>query len=162
MPAVVINGKTIDFGIDRNSITINGRIVEFDILHEYEGKLLVRIGNSVEEIIFFPNGKGVRVYIGNFAYGFEVLSDRDLLLRRLEPEGTRRHAHSEINAPMPGLVVRTLVVKGDHVKKGNSLVILEAMKMENEIRTPVDAEVGEVLVHEGDIVEKDQTIIRLA
>ncbi|MCL4540378.1 MAG: acetyl-CoA carboxylase biotin carboxyl carrier protein subunit, partial [Bacteroidetes bacterium] len=64
--------------------------------------------------------------------------------------------------PMPGLVVKTLVEKGDTVKKGTSLLILEAMKMENEIRTPADAEVAEVLVKDGDIVDKDQTIVRLA
>jgi biotin carboxyl carrier protein len=62
---------------------------------------------------------------------------------------------------MPGLVVKVLVAEGEKVKQGAKLIILEAMKMENEIRTAADSEVAELLVREGQIVEKDQTILRL-
>ncbi len=162
MPAILLNGKTVNFRIDGNAIVADGRTVDFEILRETEGKLLVKIGGAVEELIFSENGDGVELFLNNSTQKFEVLSDRDLLLRGLEREGARHHAHSEVRAPMPGLVVKTLVKKGDVVRKGDSLLILEAMKMENEIRTPAEAEVAEVLVKDGDIVEKDQTILRLA
>lgn len=162
MPAIIINGKTVSFKVEGNSILVDGRKIDFSVLREAEGKILVQIGGAVEEIILTGNGDGVELFSNNATQKFEVLSDRDLLLRSLERGSSRYHAHSEIKAPMPGLVVKTLVKKGDTVKKGTSLLILEAMKMENEIRTPADAEVAEVLVKDGDIVDKDQTIVRLA
>lgn len=161
MPAIIINGKTINFKIEGNSILVDGRTIDYSVLRETEGRILVKIGGSIEEIIFSGNGDGVELFSNNATRKFEVLSDRDLLLRSLERDSSRHRALSEIKAPMPGLVVKTLVKNGDAVKKGTSLLILEAMKMENEIRTPADAEVAEVLVKDGDIVDKDQTIVRL-
>ncbi len=161
MPAISFDGKTLNFRIEGGAIVTDGKRIEFTILREEEGRLLVKTGNSVEEIVYTESGGGVQLFSGDVPRKFEVLSDRDLLLRSLEPDSLSQHTHSEIKAPMPGLVVRILVKKGDTVKRGTNLMILEAMKMENEIRTPVDAEVGDVLVRDGDIVEKDQVIVTL-
>lgn len=161
MPAILINGKTINFKTTGSCIVVDGREIEFSLLREEKGRLLVRIGSSIEEIVFSENGRGMEVFHDNSTTHIEVLSDRDLLLRSLESRSSVRHGHSEIKAPMPGLVVKALVKKGDMIKRGTKLIILEAMKMENEIRTPIDAQVGDVLVKEGDKVEKDQTIITL-
>jgi acetyl/propionyl-CoA carboxylase alpha subunit len=161
MPAILFDGKTLNFRIEEGAIVTDGKRIEFTILREQEGRLLVKSGNSVEEIVYSENGGGVQLFSGGVPRGFEVLSDRDLLLRSLGSDTSSHHAHSAIKAPMPGLVVRILVKNGDTVKRGTNLMILEAMKMENEIRTPVDAEVGEVLVRDGDIVEKDQVIVTL-
>jgi biotin carboxyl carrier protein len=64
-----------------------------------------------------------------------------------------------IKALMPGRVVRVLVVKGDTVRKGAGLLILEAMKMENEIKAPAAGTVKEVLVAEGARVSEGETLV---
>ncbi len=161
MPAISFDGRTMSFRIEGGAIVTDGKRIEFTILREEEGRLLVKIGNSVEEIVYSESGGDVQLFSGDVPRNFEVLSDRDLLVRSLEPDSLSRHTHSEIRAPMPGLVVRILVKKGDVVKHGSNVMLLEAMKMENEIRTPVDAEIGDGLVNEGDIVEKDQVIVTL-
>ncbi|MDK2783686.1 MAG: glutaconyl-CoA/methylmalonyl-CoA decarboxylase subunit gamma, partial [Thermococcaceae archaeon] len=63
--------------------------------------------------------------------------------------------------PMPGKVLRILVREGDEVKAGQGLLVLEAMKMENEIPSPRDGVVKKILVKEGDTVDTGQPLIEL-
>ncbi|MDB5143897.1 MAG: gcdC, partial [Mucilaginibacter sp.] len=66
---------------------------------------------------------------------------------------------SEIKAPMPGLVLKLFVSEGTEVKKGDNLFILEAMKMENIIKSPADVTVKTVKIKPGDKVEKGQVLL---
>ncbi len=161
MPAIVIDGRTINFEMRGDSIIVDGKEMSFHVVRRERGRLLVKVGESVEEIIYADNGNGTEIFSRDGTLKLEILSDRDILIRSLRSQAASHGSHSEIKAPMPGLVVKTLVNKGDRLKRGAKLVILEAMKMENELRTPVEAEVEEVLVKEGDVVEKDQVIVRL-
>ena len=65
-------------------------------------------------------------------------------------------------APMPGKVIRALVKKGERVKAGGPLIILESMKMEIAVRVDRDAEVSEILVEEGASVKRGQGLVRLS
>jgi biotin carboxyl carrier protein len=67
-----------------------------------------------------------------------------------------------VPAPMPGRVVRVLVRAGQEVQKGTPLVVIEAMKMENELRSPRDGSIAEVLVSAGDTVERGARLVVLA
>ncbi len=73
--------------------------------------------------------------------------------------GTR--AGSEINAPMPGTILKINVESGQAVSKGDTLVILEAMKMENEVVTPTDGVIGEIFVKANQRVESGDLILTL-
>ncbi|MCL4511075.1 MAG: acetyl-CoA carboxylase biotin carboxyl carrier protein subunit [Bacteroidetes bacterium] len=161
MPAILIDNMVVNFSVQDGAVSFNGKIIGHVILRDQEGRLLVKIGNSVREIIYFENEENIEISTSGGRSTFKVLSDRDLFLRNFQSEKSSRHLHSEIKAPMPGLVVTVLVKKGDSIKQGATLAILEAMKMENEIRTPRDAEVADVLVKDGDVVEKDQVIVTL-
>ena len=66
-----------------------------------------------------------------------------------------------IASPMPGLILRLDKNLGDNVKKGDSLILLEAMKMENELRAPKDGVISEIFIEEGSSVEKNQKLIHL-
>jgi pyruvate carboxylase subunit B len=67
----------------------------------------------------------------------------------------------EVRTPMPGRLVRLSAVAGTEVRRGQALAVLEAMKMQNEIASPVDAVVKEVLVNEGDTLTTDRIIVVL-
>lgn len=69
--------------------------------------------------------------------------------------------HDIIKAPMPGLVLKIKKKEGEKIEIGEAVVILEAMKMENEIRSPASGIVKEILVNEGSSVEKDDVIIKI-
>jgi biotin carboxyl carrier protein len=69
-------------------------------------------------------------------------------------------AMNEIKAPMPGLILKVLVGAGDTVAKGDNLLVVEAMKMENIIKAPGDGVVSAILTQAGDKVEKNQVLIK--
>jgi biotin carboxyl carrier protein len=71
-------------------------------------------------------------------------------------------AVQSLTAPMPATIVEVLVTAGQAVKAGDTLVIVEAMKMELPVRAPADASVKAVRCREGEIVKADQTLIELA
>jgi biotin carboxyl carrier protein len=65
----------------------------------------------------------------------------------------------QIKAPMPGLVLSVLVTEGDEVKKGDNLLVLEAMKMENMIKSPTDGIIKKIEIKQGNKVEKNELLI---
>ncbi len=67
----------------------------------------------------------------------------------------------DVSSPMPGKVVSVKVSPGDKVKKGDVLLVIEAMKMENEIHSPIDGTVGEIYVREGDQVNPEECLIKI-
>lgn len=163
MPAILVNGKIIKFAIEDGAFSSQplGNKIGYNILNERDGRVLVKIGDMIREIFYSEDGDSIEIYANGGTTSFSVLTDRDLLLRTFENDKAIHQHHSEIKAPMPGLVVNVMVKKGDNVKRGTTLAILEAMKMENEMRAPQDAEVTDVLVKAGDVVEKDQVILML-
>lgn len=97
------------------------------------------------------NGKSVSV---------ELKDKLDLLLEKLGLDAGDAGKLQSIKAPMPGLIVEVKVKAGDQVKKGDQLLILEAMKMENIIKSPGEGTVTAVNVKKGDGVEKNHVMIR--
>jgi biotin carboxyl carrier protein len=87
---------------------------------------------------------------------------RDKMALLLESMGLSAASEVKVNnikAPMPGLVLRVLVEQGQEVKKGDPLLVLEAMKMENMIKSPADAKIASVDVNLSQAVEKNQVLI---
>ena len=94
----------------------------------------------------------VNVRLRHAIIPLELLDERKLRMRRVAGKFTVEGAQA-VAAPMPGRVAKLLVEAGDEVKAGQALVVLEAMKMENELRSPKDGKVAEVLVREGQAVD---------
>ena len=91
-----------------------------------------------------------------------VDDDRSRLLKSINSPKKTVSGPTTVKAPMPGLVSKVEVAKGDHVIPGQGLVILEAMKMENEIRASVHGQIQEVFVQAGRPVEKGEPILTIA
>ena len=89
----------------------------------------------------------------------EVVDERTRHIRSLTGSGEERRGGGVLKAPMPGLVVRVDVVPGQTVPAGAGVVVLEAMKMQNELRSPADGVVSAVRVQPGQAVEKGQVLV---
>lgn len=90
-----------------------------------------------------------------------VIKDKyDELLKNLGLDSLVTKKVANIKAPMPGMVLKIMVNENDSVKKGDTLIILEAMKMENSLKAPADGVVKKIAVNQGAAVEKNQLLIQ--
>ena len=98
------------------------------------------------------------LYNGN-KFTASITEPIDEILKSMGLENALTPKISDLKAPMPGLVLQVLVNAGDEVSKGDKILVLEAMKMENAIKSPTDGIVGDVLVSQGMAVDKNQVLI---
>ncbi len=127
-----------------------------------ENEILLRLGQKHYHIISGLSEDNRFTYniCGNL-YKLKLHTRLQYLLQSRSEEKLSKEKYSEIKAPMPGLIVKLNVEKGSIVKKGQSLLVLEAMKMENEIQSPSDGKIKDIRVKTGVGVEKNELLILL-
>lgn len=116
-------------------------------------------GYTVDVLDFDREKKNITLRINRKQYVFAVRDQYDELLDKLGIGIQGSGKITNIKAPMPGLVLDVLVKAGDVVKVNQALVILEAMKMENVIKSPYDSVVKKIEISKGDSVEKNQLLV---
>ncbi len=136
-------------------VDIDGKRVEVEIIREDEGQLELLI-----------DGQRVTAYVSSDgAKRWVTVNGQTFVLTKSAAGAKRRgagHEHaSELAAPMPGQVRSMNVVEGDAVTKGQTLLVLEAMKMEIRIQAPRDGVVKKLLVKQGQTVEREQILVEI-
>ncbi len=110
-----------------------------------------------------PGEKGFwDIHLNGDRYEVEVVDERTRAIRALTGQGAAAQGPRPIRAPMPGLVVRVDVEEGDTVEAGQTVAIIEAMKMENDLKAASDGVVSRVRVRAGEPVEKGAVLVELA
>lgn len=162
MYSVTVNNKKFAVEKAGDKILVDGSPLEWDLQaiddHTYH---LIKDGASstLEVLEVDREGKTVTVKLNNKPAKI-VLKDRfDLLLEKLGMNAAVSNAVVNIKAPMPGLILEISVKAGDYIKKGDPVLVLEAMKMENVLKSNGDGEIKEILVTPGSSVEKNQVLI---
>ena len=115
---------------------------------------------KVKMVRFDKENKTCILQVNNKEIVVSIEDRFDLLLHQLGMDNINNQKVNELKAPMPGLVLNVLVEPGDSVVKGDGMMVLEAMKMENIIRTPADGIVKSIDVRKSDAVEKNQVLIK--
>jgi len=110
------------------------------------------VDNRSFEIEVDHKGDEYRVLVDGRSYRVNLMDERRVRASG-GPAGGALAGRQTVSVPMPGKVIAILVSEGDTVEKGQGLVIVEAMKMENEVRSPIAGEVKEIKVKQGDTVE---------
>jgi biotin carboxyl carrier protein len=120
------------------------------------------LGNRSFEAHISPGVQGLDVLLRGQLYEVSVEDERQRLLRRAGGGDIAQTGEYLLKAPMPGLIIDVPVQEGDEVIKGQNLVILESMKMQNELRSPRDGVIGRVRVKVGDSVKQNSIMLTLA
>jgi acetyl/propionyl-CoA carboxylase alpha subunit len=158
---VTVEGREFQVTVDGDRVTVNGQpfIAHLTAIEGTPLRHLV-IGDRSFTLPF--QGEGGGRWIMGFqggAWPVEVVDERTRHIRSLTGAGEEKRVGGQLKAPMPGLVVRVDVVAGQHIAAGAGVVVLEAMKMQNELRAAADAKVAAVRVQPGQAVEKGQVLV---
>lgn len=166
MLEAVIGGKVNKVEFGGGEVQLNGESFPLNILEIQEGKYLhlLHKGHSYmfEILSFEKETKTFRIGFDGKAFDVTVKDRFDQLLESMGLDKVSKPKINEVKAPMPGLVLSIKVAEGDEVKKGDPILILEAMKMENVIKSPADGTVKQIMVKERQAVDKNQSLVQFA
>ncbi|WP_296704394.1 biotin/lipoyl-containing protein [Algoriphagus sp.] len=163
MFSVTIQNETFSVEKTENLTEVNGKSLIWDLEWVSERKIhLIRNNQSLEaELISFEKEtKTIQIRLNNKIASIQIKDRFDLLLEKMGMNSSAAGLVKDIKAPMPGLILELKVKPGDEVKKGDVVLILEAMKMENIIKAPGDGLVKAVKVNLKQSVEKNQVLIQ--
>ncbi|NIS78886.1 MAG: biotin/lipoyl-binding protein [Anaerolineales bacterium] len=152
---------------------------QFEIEINADGEIMVngeRLSLDFQSVAGRPvysmliEGRSFEAYVVPSLSGLEVLLKGQLYLVNVEDERQRRlrmasgaqisqTGEYHLRAPMPGLVVAVPVEEGQQVEKGDNLIVLESMKMQNELKSPRGGTIARVRVHAGDSVDQNQVMV---
>lgn len=150
--------------LDNQQIKIDGKATEIDLVKLLDNKFHILQNHKsykLEVIHADYNLKRFSIKVNNNIYDLNLQTELDLLLDKMGMSASADEKMDSVKAPMPGLVLDVLVESGQSVKKGDNLLILEAMKMENIIKASGNGVVKNILIQKKDAVEKNQLLIEM-
>jgi len=148
--------------IDEKHVSVDGKIynVDFETVSGQPVFSLIVDGKSHEAYV--QEGDEIwQVLMRGQLYPVKVEDEREKRLRAAAGGGVAETGEFHLRAPMPGLVVAIPVTDGQEVKKGQVLLILESMKMQNELKLPRDGKVSRIRVKPGESVEQKQALLSI-
>jgi biotin carboxyl carrier protein len=158
---VSIDGKNYQLELARDGeqwqCRLDGREIGIDAVLASPNVVSVLIDGQAYEIKREQTATDLHLWVGNGRYAVELRDPRSLQARRVkagEAEGAKK-----LVAPMPGKIVRVLAAQGSEVQAGQGLVVMEAMKMQNEIKSPKKGKLQRVMVREGDSVNAGDALV---
>lgn len=146
--------------IDEKHVSVDGKVfvVDFESVSGQPVYSLIVDGKSHEAYV--QQGDDLwQVLMRGRLYPAKVEDEREKRLRAAAGGGVAETGEFHLKAPMPGLVVAVPVSEGQDVKKGQVLLILESMKMQNELKAPRDGKISRVKVKPGESVEQKQALL---
>ena len=161
---VRVGNAEVEISLEGNEMLADGTTT-IARLTDVEGTpvRMLTVGDEVHRIVVRPAGPRGRytIWVDGFRHEVEALDERMRAIRELAGATAGPAGPAPLVAPMPGMIVRVSVQVGDRVHPGQGLVVMEAMKMENELRAQAEATVKSVLAQPGSAVEKGALLIEL-
>lgn len=154
----ILNGEQYEVEIDKaGNISVNGNPHDVDFMDLGSSLYSIISNNKSVELVIEDDGGNVSVQMGGRMYETQVLDERALLLA--QRRGGLSSNSGEVVAPMPGLIVAVPVAEGSIVTKGQTVIILESMKMQNELKAPIDGVVSSIQTTPSKTVDKNDLLL---
>ena len=163
MLKVKINdGEELELRIINEQFVLNNHALQSDMIKIGKDKYHVLLNDKSYTIEFLAKdetGKLITIAVNGKKQTAKIEDEYDVLLKKLGMDKLMTAKANDVKAPMPGLVLKLVVKEGDAVKKGDPLLILEAMKMENIIKAGTDGVIKKINITERTAVDKNQVLM---
>lgn len=160
---VTVEGRTFEVDLTGTAPAVDGEAVSAELTRVPGTPTLHLLVNGRSFVLVARRGKGDawEIHLDGERYEVDVVDERTRAIRAMTGKGSSDHGPRPIRAPMPGLVVSVAVRAGDEVEVGQSVAIIEAMKMENELKAESAGVVRRVAAEPGQPVEKGAVLVEL-
>jgi acetyl/propionyl-CoA carboxylase alpha subunit len=159
---IYIQNQEFNWENTKEGITINQELIKMDTFQAKEGVFHILVENKSYQIEIIKEDyaqKQFVIKINGKPYEITAKNRLDLLLQKMGMDKLSSKKAENLKAPMPGLIVEIKVKPGQEVKKGDAILILEAMKMENILKAPTDTTIKSIKVEKGNNVEKNHILV---
>ena len=146
-----------EVGVARYAVTIDGDEHLVDAHQVQDSVWSILYGSASFEVDVQGRDEEFEVLIAGDCYKFTLMNEQRKALMRAAGKGAAGKAM--VTSPMPGKVVKLLVAEGEEVKTEQGVIVVEAMKMENELKSAVTGKVKEIFVKEGEVVESGAKLL---
>lgn len=148
--------KDNDYQLNQQKIGLDLSQLSKDEFHVISHDLSI----TTKVLSFSPEQKELTISIKGKTFTLKIMEENDEILEKMNFAVSNSLTHQKIISPMPGLVQKIMVKENDDVSTGETVLILNAMKMENVLKSPVTGKVNHILVKEGEQVEKGKVLIQ--
>lgn len=161
---ISLNGSKFNIKILSNSeLILNDKKYFYELITISNNSYFLKLDNEIFELTSQKlSNELFRVLLRGYNFDITVRTAlQEKAVKLLENSAAFQHHHQDVKAPMPGLILKVRKKTGEKVEQGESVIILEAMKMENDIKSPVSGVIENISVSEGSAVEKGVTLFSI-
>ena len=159
-----VNSSKFDIKIiDENELNFESEKFEYELIQVGCNTYLLNLNNKVFQLTAEQiDGNSFNVLVGGDNFDITIRTSlQEKAYKLLENASTQLSHHTDVKAPMPGLILKIRKNIGEKVEQGESVIILEAMKMENDLKAPSSGVIEKVFVSEGSAVEKGTALFSI-
>ena len=160
---IVKGEETVETQIfDNNLIQVLEKSHSYDWMPHNDGSFTVKLNDTFYKLYNVQvNGSSVSFQNKGHLYQFTIKDELAILMDQMGFKDSSAAEAGSLKAPMPGKIIQLVVQEGDTVSAGQAVIILEAMKMENELKTTIDGTVKRIAVEKGQSVEKNELLLEI-
>lgn len=152
----------IALNLDDSTAEVNDNDLAFEVVEHGDSQILFRVGTKLHKIRNITVNSGeIECTVDGKWITATLKDEQQLLLERLGFKTAAEKSVGLLQAPMPGKILELLSAEGDEVELGDPVAILEAMKMENELKAPCAGTINSISVKKGASVEKNQILLEI-